>query len=47
MTLMLFALARVLVNALVLFVFLRSALHVQRWGCALAAMPLLSIRQNK
>ena len=42
-----FALARVLVNALVLDIFLRSALHVQRWRCALAAMPLVSIQNNK
>ena len=27
--------------------FLRSALHVQRWRCALAAMPLMSIQKHK
>ncbi|MDA8583700.1 hypothetical protein N9L68_05685 [bacterium] len=26
--------------------FLRSALHVQRWRCALAAMPLVSIQKH-
>ena len=26
--------------------FLRSALHVQRWRCALAAMPLMSIQKH-
>ena len=44
---MLFTLARVLVNALVLLFFLRSALHVQRWRCALAAMPLMSAQKHK
>ena len=46
---MMFALARVLVNALVLVFccFLRSALHVQRWRCALAAMPLMSNQKHK
>ena len=37
---------RVLVNAIVPDTFLRSALHVQRWRCALAAMPLMSIQKH-